>query len=83
VSDVRTEEKPAEATESAVVETEETAAVEMADEGAHADTSDEADSAEPAVEEPAEETLGAADPGPLEGLRAAVIAGCEGLNQTC
>lgn len=87
MSDVRTEEKPAEATESAVLETEETAAVEiMADEGAEADTSDEADSAEAAAEAAPEETPAAdapPDPGPLEGLRAAVIAGCEGLNQTC
>jgi len=89
VSDVRTEEKPAEATESAVVETEETAAVALtSDETANVEPHDDADSAEPAVEEASEEVAAAAtdmpaDPGPLEGLRAAVIAGCEGLNQTC
>lgn len=47
----------------------------------------EADGAEPAVEDTAGEAPAAsdapADPGPLEGLRAAVIAGCERLNQTC
>lgn len=34
-------------------------------------------------EDSAESASTAPDPGPLEGLRAAVIAGCERLNQTC
>ena len=87
MSDVRTEDHPGDATESVVAEPEETAAETVAGEGADADASDEANAAEAAVEEAAEETPDAADappdPGPLEGLRAAVIAGCESLNHTC
>jgi hypothetical protein len=88
VSDVRTEEKPVEVTDSAVIEAEETVAPDAtADETTDDAPSAEADSAAPAVEETAEEAPAAADtpadPGPLEGLRAAVIAGCESLHQTC
>ena len=88
MSDVRTEEKPLDVTDSAVIETEEAAVAETtADETAGADTVDEAAAGEPAAEDVADETPAAdeapADPGPLDGLRAAVIAGCERLNQTC
>ncbi len=88
VSDVRTEEKPEEAAEPVAAETEDAAAAGTTPEGAaEAEPSAEADSAGPAVEEAAEETPAASDatpdPGPLEGLRTAVIAGCESLNQTC
>ena len=87
MSDVRTEDHPGDATESVVAETEEAAAETVANEGADADAAAEADGAEPAVEDVAEETPAVSDappdPGPLEGLRAAVIAGCESLNQTC
>ena len=88
MSDVRTEEKPVDVTDSAVIETEEAAVAETtADETAGADTVDEAAAGEPAAEDVADETPAAdeapADPGPLDGLRAAVIAGCERLNQTC
>ena len=57
------------------------------DEPAGAEPSAEAGSIEPAVDAPAEETPAPAEepagPGPLEGLRAAVIAGCESLHQAC
>jgi hypothetical protein len=87
VSDVRTEEKPVEVTEP-VTETEEAAvAGATADETAGADAVEDAASAEPAAENTADEKLPAdkapTEQGPLDGLRAAVIAGCERLNQTC
>ncbi|MEH6663727.1 MAG: hypothetical protein V7678_02655 [Brevundimonas sp.] len=92
MSDVRTDEHPADAAEP-VAETEETvAAGTVADEEADADAAVEAEGAAEAVEAAPEETPPApeapaaeapAAPDPLEGLRAAVIAGCESLHQTC
>ena len=87
MSDVRTEERPVDVTEAVTEMEEATVAETPADETAGADTVEEAASAEPAAEDAADETPAAdeapADPGPLEGLRAAVIAGCERLNQAC
>ena len=87
MSDVRTEEKPVEVTEP-VAETEDTvAAGTVADEAIAAEPPAEAEGDEPPVEPTAEDTPVVSetplDPGPLEGLRAAVIAGCESLHQTC
>jgi hypothetical protein len=87
VSDARTEEKPLDVTEPVREPGEGTVAEAPADETAGADAVGEAPGAEPTAEDIADETPaddGApADAGPLEGLRAAVIAGCERLNQTC
>ena len=87
MSDVRTEEKPVEVTEP-VAETEDTvAAGTVADEAIAAEPPAEAEGDEPPVEPTAEDTPVVSetplDPAPLEGLRAAVIAGCESLHQTC
>ena len=87
MSDVRTEERPVDVTEAVTEMEEATVAETPADETAGADTVEEAASAEPAADDAADETPAAdeapADPGTLEGLRAAVIAGCERLNQAC
>lgn len=88
MSDVRTEDHPVEAAEPAVMEAAVTIAdAPTSDEPSGAEPSVEAGSIEPPVDAPAEETPAAAeetaDPDPLESLRAAVIAGCENLHQTC
>ena len=87
VSDVQTEERPADGT-APVTETEETVVADATgDEATGGHAVDEAVGAEGAIEDaPAEAPVASetpAGPGPLEGLRAAVIAGCERLNQAC
>ncbi|MFN3537696.1 MAG: hypothetical protein ACK4Y4_09640 [Brevundimonas sp.] len=76
------------AAEPVVAETDPTVAVDpTTDEAVDPEAAADADSPDAAVEDAAEETPVVAgtpaDPGPLEGLRAAVIAGCESLHQTC
>ena len=87
MSDVQTEERPADGT-APVTETEETVVADATgDEATGGHAVDEAVGAEGAIEDaPAEAPVASetpAGPGPLEGLRAAVIAGCERLNQAC
>jgi hypothetical protein len=58
------------------------AAPELQDGAGHPEETSGADMGESGEDGEAREA-GVAEPGPLEGLRAAVIAGCERLNQTC
>ncbi|MFN4296726.1 MAG: hypothetical protein ACK4FB_07765 [Brevundimonas sp.] len=88
MSDVQTEDRLRDAPEPVVTEPQETAAAgTVADEAAGDQPLAGTDSVGPTVDGATDKSPApseaSADPGPLESLRAAVIAGCERLNQTC